>query len=137
MNVLPSTDVTAFRAACFAAVRHLGGHVDQVQSIDVASFHTATITDHRTRHVVLCHRHLPVIAFTTVPPTPGQPVSGFVEPPSWQTSFAAAGLRTMTVTELNLPISQVDTSELAPAELAQIHHWRPALLSDLLFNWWD
>jgi len=39
--------------------------------------------------------------------------------------------------DLSAPMAEVDLSELAKAELAQVRHWRPEVVSDLLFNWWD
>ncbi|MEU9286634.1 hypothetical protein AB0D57_18420 [Streptomyces sp. NPDC048275] len=101
------------------------------------TFHSVTIAQGPVSHIVLCHAHLPVAAFTETPPVPGKPVSGFVDPPPWAGGFEAAGLRILPVEELSTPMTRVDLSELSTAELAQIRHWHPQVLSDLLFNWWD
>jgi hypothetical protein len=64
-------------------------------------------------------------------------VSGFVDAPMWTGGLMGAGLHVVTAQELSTPVDQVDLGGLSKAELAQIRYWRPAVLSDLLFNWWD
>jgi hypothetical protein len=133
----PEIDLSLLRSACREAARRIGGRVGEVVRAETSSFHSVTVTGRVKTPVVLCHAHLPVIAFAGVPPVPGQPLSGFVEAPPWADSFAAAGFRCLSVEELSTPMSRVDVAELAQAELAQIRYWRPEVLSDLLFNWWD
>ncbi|MEU1260031.1 hypothetical protein [Streptomyces chartreusis] len=81
--------------------------------------------------------HLPTIAFARAPPVPGQPLSGFVDPPSWIDKLEAADFRCLSVEDLRTPMAKVDVTEWAEAELTQIRYWRPAVLSELLFNRWD
>lgn len=102
-----------------------------------AGFHSVTITEGAVPYIVLCHAHLPVVSFADTPLVPRRPVSGFVDPPLWTGAFETAGLRMLSADELSTPMTQVDLSELSAAELTQIRYWRPRVLSDLLFNWWD
>lgn len=131
------TDLTTFRSACWEAARRLGGRVGELPSAGAASFHSVTITSRAEEYFVLCHAHLPVVAFTELPPVPGQPPSHFVNPLPWADTFEAVGFRCLQAEDLSLPMSKVDTAELAEAELTQIRYWRPQALSDLLFNRWD
>ncbi|MGW7261127.1 hypothetical protein [Streptomyces sp. NPDC054834] len=64
-------------------------------------------------------------------------MTGFVSPPEWAGCFSDAGLRILHVPELSTPLTEVDLGELAEAELAQVRYWRPEVLGQLLFNWWD
>ncbi len=134
---LRQTDVASFRSACFEAARGIGARVDEPAFVGTSSFHAVTITGSVGAYVVLCHAHLPLVAFTDTQPVPGRPVSGFVDAPAWAGSFEAVGLRALLVDDLSAPMTRVDVSELPEAELIQIRYWRPEVLSDLLFNWWD
>ncbi|GAA4026066.1 hypothetical protein [Streptomyces plumbiresistens] len=135
---LPTTDVRLFRAACFEAAGKAGGRrVDVLTFPGTSSFEAVTIAGRGESRTVLCHAHLPLVAFTDTPPEPGRPLSGFVDPPSWAEAFRAAGLRALRADELSTPMCRVDPAGLAEAELAQLRYWRPDTLSDLLFNWWD
>ncbi|MFE1314809.1 hypothetical protein [Streptomyces sp. NPDC058755] len=131
------TDVTLFRSVCWEAARRIGGRVSELAFAGASSFHALTITSRAEEYVVLCHAHLPVIAFANVHPVPGQPLSGFVDPPPWVDDLGVAGFRCLSVEDLRTPMAKVDVTELAEAELTQIRYWHPAVLSDLLFNWWD
>ncbi|MCT9076504.1 hypothetical protein [Streptomyces fulvoviolaceus] len=115
----------------------MGARVEVPTLPGTSSFHAVTITGRGHSHVVLCHAHLPVVAFTDTLPVSGRPLSGFVDPPTWVAGFEAVGLRPLPVDELSTPMSRVDVSELTKVELDEIRYWRPDALSDLLFNWWD
>ncbi len=134
---LPSTDPAAFRSACFEAGRGIGARVAALPLPGAPSFRAVTLTTRAASHTVLCHARLPVVAFTITPPVPGGTVCGFVDPPPWAGGFEAAGLRGLSARHLDTPMSGVDVGDLSRAELAQIRYWRPAVLGDLLFNWWD
>ncbi|PIB11412.1 hypothetical protein B1C81_04245 [Streptomyces sp. HG99] len=133
---LPQTDLASFRSACFEATRGIGARTEELAFAGASSFHAVTIAGRAGSHAVLCHDHLPLVAFTGTSPVPGRPVSGFVDPPAWAGGFDAVGLRALPTRDLNAPMASVDLSELANAELAQIRYWRPGVVGDLLFNWW-
>ncbi|MFD3620269.1 hypothetical protein ACFWWT_34530 [Streptomyces sp. NPDC058676] len=134
---LPATDPKLFRAACFEAARGVRGRADVLTIPGPSTFEAATITGRGEPCTVVCHTHLPLVAFTDTPPEPGRPLSRFVDPPPWADAFGAVGLRALRVTELSTPMSTVDVEELSAGELEQVRYWRPDALSDLLFNWWD
>ncbi|WP_157875840.1 hypothetical protein [Peterkaempfera griseoplana] len=96
-----------------------------------------TISDDSGSYTVLCHAHLPVVAFTGTPPMPGLPVRDFMDVPLNTGGFEAEGLRVLSADELGTPVARLDLGDLARAERVQIRHWRPQVLGDLLFNWWD
>lgn len=130
--------MTSFRGACFEAARETGAGVEVLGFPGISSFHAVTITGRGEAHTVLRHAALPLVAVTTTKPVPGRPVAGFVDPPAWAARFEAVGLRVLPVRELGTPIAEVDVHGLSAAECtADIRYWRPDVLSDLLFNWWD
>ncbi|MFJ9822602.1 hypothetical protein ACIRU3_46920 [Streptomyces sp. NPDC101151] len=118
----PETDVTLFRSACWEAARGMGGRVSEVACAGASSFHSVTITTRMEAAVVVCHAHLPIIAITSAPPVAGRPLSGFVDPPPWAAGFEVVGFRCLPVEQLNTPMSRVDVTELAEAELVQIRY---------------
>jgi hypothetical protein len=133
---LPETDLQAFRAAWHTAARISDGQVGEfVRQTYPRSFHTATVADRDGTHVVLCHAHLPLVAFAA-DQRPGY-VDEFRAPPTWSNVFADAGFTVMSVHVLKSPLSQVDTSDLCPAEWMQIRAWRSTGLGEVLFNFWD
>ncbi|GAA3154321.1 hypothetical protein [Streptomyces echinatus] len=134
---VPETDATLFRSACWNAARGIGGRVSEPARAEASSFHWVIVTSRAAPYVVLCHAHLPIVAFAAASPVPGQPLSAFVDPPPWGAGFEVAGFRCLLADHLNTPMSRLDVTGLAEAELMQIRYWRPEKLSDLLFNWWD
>jgi hypothetical protein len=133
---LPETDLQAFRAAWHTAARIAGGQVGEfVRQAYPRSFHTATAVDRNGTHVVLCHAHLPLVAFAAEQRSGN--VDEFCDPPVWASVFAEAGFTVMSFQLLNLSLSQVDTSDLGPAEWMQIRHRRASRLGEVIFNSWD
>lgn len=135
---LPRADVVAFRTACHAAARSIGGTVGEVTPAGATpSFHTALITTSSGRATVLCHEVLPVVAFVTSPPQAGTPLPDFTPLPAWAAAFEMGGFRLLDLDELTMSLASADTSELAEEELEQAGYWRPSTVGELMFNWWD
>jgi hypothetical protein len=86
---------------------------------------------------VLFHAYAPMVAFVAAPPLPGALIRDFMECPHGAEVFEAGGLQPLGPLELGLPTMDVDIGCLSPAESAQVSYWRPEMLSDLFFNWWD
>lgn len=61
----------------------------------------------------------------------------FKDPPLWSNLLAEDGYRVLTHTELTLPSTEIDTSELTEAARSSHRHWKPDTLAAILFNWWD
>ncbi|MGW5878067.1 hypothetical protein ACWFMI_16135 [Nocardiopsis terrae] len=134
---LPRTDPAAFRGACWEAARRAGGTVGGPDGAGVAGFLSATIRCGAREHVVLGHPHLRVVAFADAPVVPGGPVPVFNGPPGWAVGFEVLGFDCLTAEELGTPLSEADLGALSRAEHAQIRHWRPDTVGELLFNSWD
>lgn len=133
---LPETDLRAFRAAWHAAARLADGQTGAfVRQAYPRSFHTATVAERNGTRVVLCHAHLPLVAFAA-DQWQGHTVE-FRDPPIWAHVFTDAGLTVMSEQLLNMPLSQVDTSELGQAEWTQIRAWHATRVGEVLFNSWD
>jgi hypothetical protein len=131
---LPLIDVRHLRGLCFQAARLAHARMGSWHEAGRCSFHTVSITGARTSDWLLLHAHLPLVAFSAVAPRSGQPVAGFTEPPSWAGVFEAGGLGVLGPLTLDLRISAVDLGALSAAERAQVDHWQPQTLGDLLFN---
>lgn len=137
-RALTRVEPTLFRAVCFAAAREAGGRLSEVAPATRRTFHSATVTEeHGRRLTVLCHAHLPLIAFTEGPVPPGDPVPGFAPVPVWSDPFRTAGFRLLEADELATPMTRADVTALASTELAEIGYHQPERAGDALFNWWD
>ncbi|MEU2389635.1 hypothetical protein [Streptomyces sp. NPDC007369] len=142
---LPVTDMRAFRAALYEAARAAGGQVGEVEEQAYPrTFHTASVVvqgtagrAERAEHVVLCHAHLPWVAFVRERRDWYADPDGFLAAPPWAGAFAAAGLAVLTGGQLALPLDGVDTSALSRDEWRQVRHHRVTTLGGLLFNAWD
>jgi hypothetical protein len=102
-----------------------------------SSFHSVVIASRPATCSVLFHAHVPIVAFAGALPLPGELIRDFMECPYGAETFEAGGLQLLGPYELGLPMAEADLACLSPAELAQVSYWRPEVLSDLLFNWWD
>ncbi|WP_251052842.1 MULTISPECIES: hypothetical protein [unclassified Streptomyces] len=61
---LSRTDLPAFRTALYVAARVVEGQVGEVEVQEYPrTFHTASVADRTGESVVLCHAHLPWVAF--------------------------------------------------------------------------
>ncbi|MEZ0066218.1 hypothetical protein ABIA32_002228 [Streptacidiphilus sp. MAP12-20] len=134
---LPLVDVGLLRGLCFDAARVEHARVGPWREAGTCTFHSVSIASQLASCVALFHAHLPLVAFAVTPPSPGQPIVGFADPPSWAGTFEAGGLRLLGPLTLDRSIADVDLGGLSCAELDQVSYWRPRSLGDLLFNWWD
>ncbi|MGW2116294.1 hypothetical protein [Streptomyces zhihengii] len=132
---LPVTDLRAFRGALFTAARSAGGEAGEVERQTYPlSFHTAAVVLREDEHVVLCHAHLPWIAFATERRNwyTGQ----FGDPPPWASAFAEAGFDVLGREHLLTPLAEVDTSSLSRAEWHNVRTYGVDTLGGVLFNAW-
>ncbi|MFD7630134.1 hypothetical protein ACFV7Q_29615 [Streptomyces sp. NPDC059851] len=140
---LPETDPRAFRAALYAAARAACGRVGEVEERAYPrTFHTASVGVHggaaeRTEHIVLCHAHLPWVAFVRERRDWYADPDGFLDAPPWAGAFAAAGFTVLTGGQLAVPLAGVDTAVLSPVEWRQVRLYGVTTLGGLLFNAWD
>lgn len=134
---LPLVDVGLLRGLCFDAARVAHAQVGPWREAGTSTFHSVSIASQSASCVALFHAHLLLVAFTVTPPALGQPIVGFVDPPSWAETFEAGGLHLLGPLTLGRPIADLDLGGLSRAELNQVAYWRPRSLGDLLFNWWD
>lgn len=136
---LPLTDRSALRSACASAARHARGRLGETVHRGTDSFTTTALSAGAGQlvAVVVCHLHLPLVAFTAEPLPPFTPVTAFIDPPTWAEAFTTEGFQVLDRGELQTPLPCVDLSALDPVELRQVRSWRPELLAELLFNSWD
>ena len=133
---LPETDLQAFRAAWYTGARLAGGKPGElVRRTYSGSFHTATVHHRDGTQVVLCHAHLPLVAFAA--DQRQGCLDEFLDPPAWSDAFADLGFTVLAPALLNSPLSAADTSGLSRAEWVQIRAWRATGVGEVLFNSWD
>ncbi|TKK90821.1 hypothetical protein FDA94_03385 [Herbidospora galbida] len=133
---LQVTDARAFASACYEAARLVRGKVLEITPpVVTPNFHTAVMKCGESTVGVLGRVHLPVVAIAEVPT--GDVV--FVDSPhGLEKALRASGtFRLLTRDELETPIGLIDTSDLDAAERREIAYWKPAILGQLLFNYWD
>ncbi|MEU8893446.1 hypothetical protein [Streptomyces sp. NPDC048442] len=133
---LPVTGLRAFRAALHAAARAAGGSVVGPESPAYPlAFHTAAVTTRAGESILLCHAHLPWIAFVR------ERLWGyedeFLAPPEWAGAFVGAGFEVLGREQLVVPLAEVDTSGLTEFERSRIRYHGTGTLGGVLFNAWD
>ncbi|MFJ9624220.1 hypothetical protein [Streptomyces sp. NPDC101181] len=133
---LPETDLSAFRAALYAAARVGGGRAGEVEEQEYPlTFHTATVIGPAGENVVLCHAHHPWVAFAAA--RRNWYAEGFLAPPPWAHAFADAGFTVLSGERLATPLRDVDTSVLTRGEWRQVRLYGITTLGGVLFNAWD
>lgn len=133
---LPETDLSAFRAALYAAARVAGGEVGAVEERAYPrTFHTATVVGREGEYVVLCHAQYSWVAFAKE--RQDWYGEGFLAPPPWAQVFAGAGFTVLSGERLATPLSDVDTSALTHGEWREVRFYDITTLGGVLFNAWD
>ncbi|MFB8778078.1 hypothetical protein VSS16_36185, partial [Streptomyces broussonetiae] len=89
------------------------------------------------KHIVLCHAHHPWIAFTA--DRRDGHAEDFTAPPQWARvlSQVGFGFEVLDHTQLNPPLSALDSSLLSEFEWRQAHHHDTTTQGGVLFNTWD
>ena len=137
---LPTTDERAFFMHCHAVAHALHGDVQYVEPVAKLreknfSIVTVRIPNHQTS--VILNAHYPYLAFASGLSRGNNSIS-FIDWTAGATEFKRLSYyTTLTTEELGQPLSQIDTSPLADAELEQIKYWRPQTVGELVFNFWD
>ncbi|MFJ4632862.1 hypothetical protein [Streptomyces sp. NPDC088847] len=133
---LPETDLSAFRAALYAAARVAGGKVGEVQERAYPrTFHTATVVGREGENTVLCHAHHPWVAFAKA--RRDGYGEDFLAPPPWANAFTDAGFTVLSSERLATPLSDVGTSWLTQGEWREVRLHGITTLGGVLFNAWN
>ncbi|MEU1418094.1 hypothetical protein [Streptomyces sp. NPDC005731] len=133
---LSETDPRAFRGALYAAARAAGGKVGRTEpQAYPRTFHTASVVDGTSEHIILCHAYHPWIAFARE--RRDWYSEEFVAPPSWAAAFARDGFVVLDCEQLTMPLSDVDTSVLTQGEWREIRFYGITTLGGVIFNAWD
>ncbi|MEV0241652.1 hypothetical protein AB0I06_17215 [Streptomyces sp. NPDC050674] len=133
---LPTTDRRTFRAALYAAARAAQGHVGEMEEQAYPrTFHTTTVLEGRGECIVLCHAHLPWIAFA--PERRDWYAEEFLTPPPWARTFVDFGFAVLDRARLTLPLTDIDTTVLTQGEWREIRLYGITTLGGVLFNAWD
>lgn len=93
-------------------------------------------TDPAKSRVALLNPYAPYAACALPARVEGQAEHELVDPPSdWPTHLCGAEVLSKDV--LTIALSKAALSQLAPAELEQVHYWQPENVGELLFHFWD
>lgn len=128
----------AFRSACHAAARAVGGAVVEFRVPDVTpTFYLAHITEREAVTAVLCHRAEPYLAFTRPLEADAMSIE-FLDNPSLAAAFGDnARFTPLDAGTLDRPLTEADFAGLDPGCLKQLRYWRPKSLGEAMFNWFD
>ncbi|WP_086825298.1 hypothetical protein [Allokutzneria sp. NRRL B-24872] len=134
----PRTDLKALRAACHDAARNTGGQVADFTEARIAmSYHVALIAYRDDTVAVLANAFHPLLAIAE-PPRPHEFRPPFREAPELVTALAAhEPFRVLSTSDLDRPLSTVDTSRLTKAEHRELRTWKASTIGDVVFNHWD
>ncbi|MEU6059399.1 hypothetical protein [Streptomyces sp. NPDC047097] len=138
---LPQSDLRAFRGALYAEAREAGGRVGEFAEREYPrTFHTASVDhveygDEGSGCVVLCHLHLPWVAFTAE--RRDWYDDHFLDPPSWAHAFVEAGFTVPDRAWLRTPLASLHRSILASTEWRAARFYGVSVLGGVLFNSWD
>ncbi|TDC80426.1 hypothetical protein [Streptomyces hainanensis] len=101
------------------------------------TYHSVTVSSCAAREVtVLCHRHLPWVAFAD----PGRHQAftpWFVQPPPWAEHFTWCGFTVLDLGFLLAPVAGADLSALGRVEREQVGYGKPRVIGEIAFNRWD
>lgn len=128
----------AFLSACHAAARQTDGMVTIVQTASVTpNFDTVLLGYARMRVAVLRHRLLNLVAFIEVPAgCVGLPLA-FIDCPRLARIIGEYGFQVLPAADLQEPLTAADLSDLTVSERREVSYWKPAVVGELLFNYWD
>lgn len=130
--------IANLKRAVYAAAQAAGAKVGEVRPADgvTPNFHQLDADFGSRKLVVLCNRHIPIVAFADR--LDGMEIERFVEVPAdFAAGLATCGFVIGDVAELNRPVGSSDLETLSPAEQREVKYWEPKRIGDVIFNWWD
>ena len=127
----PVQDIRSFAALAYAVEREISGAVRLIDSdIVCRSFYSARIETRRGAVWLLGNAYHPYAAFADSL-EPGR--ISFTDAPS---VLSLEHTRVLTPAELYRPWSEA-AGELGCAEMEQILYWKPHMVGEVIFNFWD
>lgn len=129
-------DGKTFKRACYTVARELEAKLMECKTDMVYPInHYSALFEFREKRIlVLCNPNYGYIAFAHENFYRAE----FLDEPNFARAFAAVdGFHVLTRELLETFPEGEHLTELNKAELAQIKHWRPKRLGDIIFNWWD
>ncbi len=137
---LTTCDLSTFREVCHSAARSLRGRLLSVESplgSAVANFGRAHLELPGGPISVLLNLHFPIVAFAERSSDDASEIR-FVEAPALRDLLLGSGAYTvMSTSEAGQRVTAEACRLLGPAELKQLHYWRPRTIGEVVFNRWD
>lgn len=135
---VPTTNVKHFRKSCFDVARSLAGKIVDTKRLQQTSenFQFEIIEVQGERYALVVNSVFPLVTITEPYESWGLLVPA--EAPRIVKAFDLIGKYQMVSRiEFLLPLSEIDLSQLADAELEQMKYWRPQSAGEIIFNCWD
>lgn len=126
------------KRAVYSATQAAGAKPGEVRLADgvTPNFHQIDVEFGSRVIVLLCNRHVPVVAFADR--FEGMEIERFLEAPAgFAADLADGGFEIGDVAELNRQVTSDDLKMLSLAEQNQAKYWKPKRVGDIIFNWWD
>jgi hypothetical protein len=137
---LPASDLKTFAEHCYSAARSLKGTIRQVQAPSsqlCSNFAQAILEISGVLIAVLLNAHFPVVAFAR-PREDGEMQFRFIDAEPLAKVFKGLGCyEVLTSRQANRRLAPEDTLLLGRGEKDQVRYWRPRVIGDIVFNFWD
>jgi hypothetical protein len=130
--------VRDFKRAVHAAATSQHVKVGSITPADgvTPNFHQIDVDFGSEKLVILCNRHVPIVAFASK--IGEMEIEQFVQAsPEFTAGLAEYGFVIGDVAELNRRVTSEDLKFLSPAEQHEVKYWKPKRVGDVIFNWWD
>jgi hypothetical protein len=130
--------VRDFKRAVHAAAMSQHARVGTVTPANgvTPNFHRIDVELGSQKLVVLCNRHIPVVAFASG--IDEMEIGQFVQAsPDFAAALTECGFVMGDAAELRRPVTSADLEALSAAEQRQAKYWKPRRVGDVIFNWWD
>ena len=125
-----------FRTLCHDLAREAGGQVLETdETLLCKNFYAAMLLLPAGPCCLLRNAYFPCIAFSA---SSDPDADAFVDSPISPESPLLSQYRLMQPVDLSARCTEAGVLRcLSPAELAQIRHWKPQTIGQILFNQWD
>lgn len=135
-RTVPPVDLRPFKKACHEVARGAGWTVESIRLMGHSgNFHRAVLTRGERAVAVVCNAHVPWVAFAEVD---DDLALRFVDDEALAAAFRGAmDCEVPGRSFLDSAPEAELLSDLGPAELNQIRHWRPRRVGDIVFHCWD
>ncbi len=137
----PIVDMRVFTAVCHDAMRSVGGQVLKIKVDSFEPYRNYFRVDvqlaNGTLRQIVCNKYYSLIAIA-LEAEDGEAYPRFADEPNLATALSSAGVFEVLSVETFCAVpDMINTALLGKAELEQVRYWKPELIGQILFNYWD